>query len=398
MPQNKKECSLLTLIMLLLILTGCSSTIEPTVEVQVLSQTGTPLGHTLDTPKSPTSISTPVEFGLSQTNISSENLLIFSDLSGIFTININTSEITVIKKEYLYDQVMLVNGQLFLLHSLGTEYGFGPSKVYRMNTDGTDELQLTFGESFEEGYSVSPDGKYLAFQSDEEDNLERYSISFLNLSTGIRKIISQSSNHPYKASSWSPDGKKLVFAMVSGTTSEHRFFVYEIDTGKLIELPIENSAINYLFGWSPDGMHIALSMKDEEGYGFFLYEISSNSFEKLISFEKEPYSIAWSNDGNKILLETLYEIPQDATYVKLELIDIRTGEAMTIEEGSVKSGFSHQPRWLSADNYFAYDMSLEDDCWAIVIVDSSRMKKFIFELPYPYSNYPSSWIITKSGE
>lgn len=372
----------------------------PTGNIQTISPSRiSPDNPTIDTSSNePTRI--PLEVDMELINSIDENLLVFSTLQGIYSISLETSDIVVLQNTMLIDKLSVTDNYIYYLFSKGGMYGFGPAKVFRMKWNGSNEEQLTFGMTSEGSYSVSPNEGYLIFTSNSNDieDENRFSISLLDLSTRNVKVISHSAEDPFMALSWSPDGKKLVFAKISGTTNESYLLTYEIDTGKLIELPIENRAINYLYGWSPDGMHLAFSMNDQEVFGFFLYDITNSSFEKIYTFEKEPYSIAWSNDGNKILLETLYDVPQDATYVRLELIDIRTGEAMTIEEGSVKSGFSHQPRWLSAENYFAYDMDLEDDHWAIVIVDCSTMKKFIFELPSPYSGYPSSWIITKGGE
>jgi Tol biopolymer transport system component len=134
----------------------------------------------------------------------------------------------------------------------------GIMQIWMMNSDGTNQIQLT---SMNEGAcqpSWSPDGTQLAFISPcrrKEGTYPGGKIFILTLANN------QTSSLPVPPSpagdfdpAWSPDGTRIAFTSLR--TGRPHIFVYNLETGNLQEL----SATRYYDrqpSWSPSGMQLA---------------------------------------------------------------------------------------------------------------------------------------------
>ena len=87
-------------------------------------------------------------------------------------------------------------------------YKAGGSDIWKMDADGSNETQLTFGEGFSFDPAVSPDGRWIAFATTRND-----------ISTDIW-IMSIDGNRPTQLTThpgvdrspeWAPDGKTIYF-------------------------------------------------------------------------------------------------------------------------------------------------------------------------------------------
>lgn len=92
--------------------------------------------------------------------------------------------------------------------------------VYRINTDGTGQVQLTFGERGESSPRWSPDGKAVAFTTrrDADTNNQIY---LLNVDGGEARRIT---THPTAPGSltWSPDGKLIYFVAADAKSADEK--------------------------------------------------------------------------------------------------------------------------------------------------------------------------------
>ena len=92
--------------------------------------------------------------------------------------------------------------------------------IFRINTDGTSQVQLTFGERGESSPRWSPDGKSVAFTArrDADTNNQIY---LLNADGGEAKRLT---SHPTAPTSltWAPDGKSLYFVAADAKSAEER--------------------------------------------------------------------------------------------------------------------------------------------------------------------------------
>jgi dipeptidyl aminopeptidase/acylaminoacyl peptidase len=92
--------------------------------------------------------------------------------------------------------------------------------IFRINADGTNQVQLTFGERGESSPRWSPDGKSVAFTArrDADTNNQIY---LLNADGGEARRLT---THPTAPGSitWAPDGQSLYFVAADAKSAEER--------------------------------------------------------------------------------------------------------------------------------------------------------------------------------
>ena len=92
--------------------------------------------------------------------------------------------------------------------------------IYRINADGTNQLQLTFGERGESSPRWSPDGKSVAFTTrrDADTNNQIY---LLHAEGGEARRLTSHATAPGSLT-WSPDGKTIYFTASDAKSAEER--------------------------------------------------------------------------------------------------------------------------------------------------------------------------------
>ena len=92
--------------------------------------------------------------------------------------------------------------------------------IYRINADGTGQVQLTFGERGESSPRWSPDGKSIAFTTrrDADANNQIY---LLSVEGGEARRLT---THPTAPGSltWAPDGKSIYFVAADAKSADER--------------------------------------------------------------------------------------------------------------------------------------------------------------------------------
>ncbi len=131
------------------------------------------------------------------------------------------------------------------------EYSVGVH-LFRMNSDGSDRLQITFGNCSDREPAWSPDGKWIAY------------IRYNGRARGVLCLVDEDGKHTrslhqftddeefFHRFEWSPDGK-FIALVVSRFKKQDQLYVIPIDTGATRTMsPVED------FAWSPDSRNLAL--------------------------------------------------------------------------------------------------------------------------------------------
>jgi Tol biopolymer transport system component len=164
--------------------------------------------------------------------------------------------------------------------------------LWRMRTDGTEQLQLTFPPMKVFLPRWSPDGKRLAFRDVPADGHSKvYTIS----ADGGAPEALTSGEHNEGDPTWSPDGNSLVFTTYCGGSPDSSIRVLDLNTHQVTELPGSKGIFSPR--WSPDGRYVAaLTSPDVE---LMLFDFKTQKWEKL---SKEPYCAFpnWSRDGRYV--------------------------------------------------------------------------------------------------
>ena len=100
---------------------------------------------------------------------------------------------------------------------VSNQEGEGHYNIYAMNVDGSNQVQLTSGPNYIEGFSWAPDGARLAFSAQFRAQSQKlppqYNIYVIN-ADGSGQMQITNSNSDDKWPAWSPDGKKCFSFLI----------------------------------------------------------------------------------------------------------------------------------------------------------------------------------------
>ena len=160
----------------------------------------------------------------------------------------------------------------------------------------SEAIPVTTGNQAIEGIGVSPDGKWLAFDSNRSGNQDIY-----KMPVGGGEL-ERLTTHPSDdfLPSWSPDGKEIVFYSFREGNRDIHLMTAE---GGTIRQLTDDSAQERYPDWSPDGKHIVFrSNKTGCGELFVISRVKEDTgwgVPKQLTFDG-GVSPRWSPDGSLI--------------------------------------------------------------------------------------------------
>lgn len=183
--------------------------------------------------------------------------------------------------------------------------------IYRINSDGTDQVQLTFGATGESSPRWSPDGASIAFLA-RRDSDTGTQIYLLGTQGGEARRVTA---HPGSAGniSWAPDGATIFFTATDPKTAEER----EKDRLQDDMYAFEETNFKQRHLWSTD-LRGQTTRITEGGFSVGAYELSADGTRVVMArapsplLEHNPQSEVWLMhvDGNGARRLTTNEIPE----------------------------------------------------------------------------------------
>jgi Tol biopolymer transport system component/predicted Ser/Thr protein kinase len=211
--------------------------------------------------------------------------------------------------------------------------------------------KLTSKPGLEDEPTWSPDGKFIAYTTDERGNLD----IVVQPVGGGQEIRVADSPADEAQPAWSPDGGKLAF--VSARDHEGRLSIalgmsrlqwYMNGKGGDIFLvpalggtPVKLVENGYYPAWSPDGKQIVFQSNREGTWDLWTISLEGGVPERLTSDEIAEYHPHWSADGEWIVYGAGLNIGPHS----LRVVPARGGEAIDIVQ---ESDWVVGPEW-SAD-------------------------------------------------
>lgn len=221
----------------------------------------------------------------------------------------------------------------------------GIVEIFQMNSDGISSIKSTDKKG---GYLAwSPNGKHFAFYY-KYDEKRTWSIHTMNIDGTNRKRLTHEKNKWDNSPTWSPDGKKIVFARAYKDTDEnwqkelwimnsdgsgqtqikslegggpyfttdgrllfHSEFkdkkneisIADIDGNNIIHLT-DNQAEDWHPEVSPDGKQVAFMSNRDGNHEIYVMNIDGSNQKRLTNNDVDDWYPSWSSDGSQLIFSS----------------------------------------------------------------------------------------------
>lgn len=177
---------------------------------------------------------------------------------------------------------------------------------------------------------VSPDGRQVAFLSDESGGYELYTYD-----VPARTISRLTDNDSFEGSvSWAPDSRQFVFWAQFDGDEDFEGYRFDMATGSY-EQVVRNPGNDFDLDWSPDGRRLVFQSERDGNREIYLMDLPTGEVRRLTTNEIEDLTPSWSPDGERIAFSSARS-------------GLRQIYVMDLSDGSV----SVVPGQPAAANYF----------------------------------------------
>ncbi len=155
-------------------------------------------------------------------------------------------------------------------------------------------VNLTRTSGIREMYPVaSPDGKWIAYVSDESGDFEFYIVDPLGKKKAKKLTDTKVWKYPVE---WSPDSKYVAFS-----DADRKLQVIEISTGEISLVTKGKSGTIRDYSWSPDSKWITFTNRGSNKLGsIWVYSVTDGKSSRITNNTYEDFSPAFSQDGKYI--------------------------------------------------------------------------------------------------
>ncbi len=240
------------------------------------------------------------------------------------------------------------------------------------------------GSRLSVGPALSPDGDTNAFFSDQ--SLRSIDLVLADTKTGtIRRRLVKTEGDPHfeslqfidSAGAWSPDGKRLAIAALSGGAPV--LTIVNADSGRVErELPLKHADQIFNPTWSPDGRRIAGTVLRNGFSDLDVIDLETGATRSLTSDAFADLHPAWSPDGRTIAFATdrFTSSLDTLTFGEfwLAAIDVQSGAIRELT--SIRGAKNIDPHWTPDGSglYFVSDADGTNNVYQAVLADGSIFK------------------------
>ncbi len=165
--------------------------------------------------------------------------------------------------------------------------------VYVMRADGSHRRLITKGGLAADGPSWSPDGKRIVFA--RQVSAVRWRLYTVSTNSGHLRALT-SGRVPALNPAWSPDGRRIAFAQEFG-----RWQIFTIKPDGRSRARISNGRASETFPtWSPNGRRLAFVRQVGSSTAVFTIRVDGRGPRRLSPRSMMALQPAWSPDGRRI--------------------------------------------------------------------------------------------------
>jgi Tol biopolymer transport system component len=256
--------------------------------------------------------------------------------------------------------------------------------------------QITFGMDVRPMFSVSPDGKQLAYVSGRTKQVYVVGIESRQ-STQLTTTFGGKDWGGPQAPMWSPDGKRLALAYFEKAPYESSFYVLDTLTRRLVSIPTPVANAPLIWApWSPEGTKLALGGMSRT----IIVDVSNDQPRVVREVTGYVQNVHWSPDGTKLA----FEHGREGRYCdNVSVLNLQSGFRKIVNRRLLEYRCFHGPQWspdsknLAFLGYFSRgDMSLfgpESIYDQIYLTDTQNMTVRRLTNDLRERNYRVSWCV-----
>ncbi|MFQ5708555.1 MAG: hypothetical protein ACE5HO_13950 [bacterium] len=176
-------------------------------------------------------------------------------------------------------------------------YVNGAAHLWRMDGDGKNARQLTFGNWDDRQPYWSPDGQEIVYVSTQDSG--RSKIVKLNLQDRRTTQITFGDGFDTNPA-WSPDGRTIAFSRAVGKGNQHLWLVQPDGTG--LRQITDGPANEGFPSWSPEGRRLAFVVFTE-GYAYLCVAEKNhwNTGKRITAMRGRKAWPGWAPDGKRLI-------------------------------------------------------------------------------------------------
>ncbi|MBN1925673.1 MAG: PD40 domain-containing protein, partial [Prolixibacteraceae bacterium] len=184
-------------------------------------------------------------------------------------------------------------------------------EVFSVPSDKGITYNLTQTAGVHERNAVwSPDGKYIAYLSDQSGEFEIW-VQNQDGSEPARKVTKDADTY-YFDIAWSPDSKKILWS-----DRKLRLRYADIESGKITEVFQARYGLVYSYSWSPDSKWIVFSKPTENQFTVVsIYNLDNQKVSDITDNWYDSGSVNFSSDGKYIVFVSDRDFNPDYSYTE----------------------------------------------------------------------------------
>ena len=162
------------------------------------------------------------------------------------------------------------------------------------------------------GYSLSPDGRHVAFAWNKSGEWQIYELDLV-----VGQIVNLSNGPGGKLSPrYSPDGKFLAYVLDINGSEDFHIILLDRATSETRDLtPNINFTIQSFYAWSPDSTQIAYLADKTGNFDLYVINIDGSGDHLLFSPGGPAHFVRWSREGRHIAVTAEQEWQTDGTFI-----------------------------------------------------------------------------------